>query len=268
MFLNLVFGSAVGGLFNWASHGFKNNAKGLGYFFTGAIAGAVSTGVASGVNVAMAGGNFWNGAIGMANGISSTGFLSGAAAGAASGFAGGFISGFGNSLTDGGNFERGILSGLGYGLEGGIAGGILGGVAGGIDALEKGTDFWDGTIKVSMDGAFSCMGNDLDGIWDKFKEEYQDFEGKYVGDFEGQHVYESKIMGTYSKNGGYRGFTRPNEGIFVGKKVFTGNSMNGCAMMQHEFGHVLQYKIVGTEKYYNIIAKESSCLDRYINSLG
>ena len=256
-FLNLVFGAAIGGLFNWASHGFKYNAKGLGYFFTGAIAGVVSTGIASGVNVAMAGGSFWNGAVGMANGISSTGFLSGAAASAASGFAGGFVSGFGNSLTDGGNFERGILSGLGYGLEGGIAGGILGGVAGGIDALEKGTDFWDGTIKVSMDGAFSCMGNDLDGIWDKLKEEYQDFEGKYVGDFEGQHVYESKIMGTYSKNGGYRGFTRPDEGIFVGKKVFTGNSMNGRAMMQHEFGHVLQYRIVGEEKYYKIIAKES-----------
>ena len=89
--MNLVFGAAIGGLFNWASHGFKYNAKGLGYFFTGVIAGAVSTRIASGVNVAMAGGSFWNGAIGMANGISSTGFLSGAAAGAASGFAGGFI---------------------------------------------------------------------------------------------------------------------------------------------------------------------------------
>ena len=257
-FWNVVFGAAVGGLFNWASHGFKYNAKGLGYFFTGAVAGAVSTGVASGVNVAMAGGNFWNGAAGMANGISSTGFLSGAASGAASGFAGGFISGFGNSLIGGGCLEGSILLGLEYGLEGGFAGGILSGVTGGIDALDKGTDFWNGSIKVSMDGAFSCVGTDSDGIWDKLKEECQDFVGKYVGDFEGQRVYESKILGTYSENGGYRGFTRPDKGIFVGKKVFTGNSMNGRAMMQHEFGHVLQYRIVGAEKYYNIIAKESS----------
>ena len=79
-----------------------------------------------------------------------------------------------------------------------------------------------------------------------------------MGDYEGQPVYESKILGTYSEKGGYRGFTRPDEGIFVGKKVFTGNSMNGRAMMQHEFGHVLQYRIVGAEKYYNVIAKESS----------
>lgn len=257
-FWNLAFGAAIGGLFNWASHGFKFNAKGIGYFFTGAVAGAISTGIASGVNVAMAGGSFWAGAAGMANGISSTGFLSGAAAGAASGFAGGFVSGFGNSLIDGSSFEKGILTGLDYGLESGFAGGIFGGIAAGIDALDKGTNFWDGTIKVSMDGAFSCMGNDLEGIWDNLKEECQDFVGKYVGDYEGQPVYESKILGTYSEKGGYRGFTRPDEGIFVGKKVFTGNSMNGRAMMQHEFGHVLQYRIVGAEKYYNVIAKESS----------
>lgn len=257
-FWNLAFGAAIGGLFNWASHGFKFNAKGIGYFFTGAVAGAISTGIASGVNVAMAGGSFWAGAAGMANGISSTGFLSGAASGAASGFAGGFVSGFGNSLIDGSSFEKGILTGLDYGLESGFAGGIFGGIAAGIDALDKGTNFWDGTIKVSMDGAFSCMGNDLEGIWDNLKEECQDFVGKYVGDYEGQPVYESKILGTYSEKGGYRGFTRPDEGIFVGKKVFTGNSMNGRAMMQHEFGHVLQYRIVGAEKYYNVIAKESS----------
>ena len=256
-FWNIVFGAAVGGLFNWASHGFKYNAKGLGYFFTGAVAGAISTGVASGVNVAMAGGNFWSGAAGMADGISSTGFLSGAAAGAASGFAGGFISGLGNSLTDGDSFERSILYGLDYGLEGGLAGGIFSGIAGGIDALEKGTDFWDGTIKVSMDGAFSCMGNDLDGIWDKLKEECQDFVGKYVGDFEGQHVYESKVLGECSSGKNYRGYTLPNKGIFVGKKVFTGGSINGRAMMQHEFGHILQCRLVGEEKYYKIIAKES-----------
>lgn len=27
--------------------------------------------------------------------------------------------------------------------------------------------------------------------------------------------------------------------------------------MQHEFGHVLQYRIVGLKKYYTVIAKES-----------
>lgn len=96
-FWHLIIGAAIGGVFNWASHGFQLNAKGLGYFATGAVAGAVGAGLASGVNVAMAGGNFWTGAAGLAKGIASTGFLAGAASGASAGFAGGFILGTGNS---------------------------------------------------------------------------------------------------------------------------------------------------------------------------
>ena len=74
-FWHLIIGAAIGGVVNWATHGFKFNAKGLGYFATGAVAGAVGAGIASGVNVAMAGGNFWTGAAGLAKGVSSTGFL-------------------------------------------------------------------------------------------------------------------------------------------------------------------------------------------------
>ena len=51
--------------------------------------------------------------------------------------------------------------------------------------------------------------------------------------------------------------TFPDRGICVGKGVFTGCSENGRAMMQHEFGHVLQYRIVGKSNYYKVIAKES-----------
>ncbi len=200
----------------------------------------------------MAGGSFWTGAAGMANGVSSTGFLSGAAAGAASGFAGGFVSGFGNSLTDGGSFGKSILTGLDYGLESGLAGGILGGVTGGIDALDKGTDFWDGTTHADIDGAYACISNN--GMFDKMP---HSIVGKYVGDFEGQHVFESKLLGLCADGKSYSGFTLPDKGIFVGKKVFTGNSINGHVMLQHEFGHVLQYRIVGTKKYYMVIAKES-----------
>ena len=36
-FWNLIIGAAIGGVFNWASHGFQLNAKGLGYFATGAV---------------------------------------------------------------------------------------------------------------------------------------------------------------------------------------------------------------------------------------
>ena len=143
-FWNLIIGAAIGGIFNWASHGFQLNAKGLGYFATGAVAGAVGAGLASGVNVAMAGGNFWTGAAGLAKGIASTGFLAGAASGTSAGFAGGFISGAGNSWVGGSSFGKSLLTGLGSGSIGALEGGIAGGLIGGFDALDKGTSFWTG----------------------------------------------------------------------------------------------------------------------------
>lgn len=155
-FWNLIIGAAIGGIFNWASHGFQLNAKGLGYFATGAVAGAVGAGLASGVNVAMAGGNFWTGAAGLAKGIASTGFLAGAASGASAGFAGGFISGAGNSWVGGSSFGKGLLAGLGSGGLGTLEGGIAGGLIGGLDALDKGTSFWTGNTSIEITGAYAC----------------------------------------------------------------------------------------------------------------
>ena len=54
-FFHLIIGAIVGGIFNWASHGFQFNAKGLGYFAVGAIAGAVGAGIGAGISSAIAG---------------------------------------------------------------------------------------------------------------------------------------------------------------------------------------------------------------------
>ena len=251
-FWNLVIGAAIGGVFNWAAHGFQFNAKGLGYFATGAVAGAIGTGVASGINVAMAGGSFWTGAAGLAQGVASTGFWAGAATGAGAGFAGGFVLGAGNSWTEGKCFGNGLLNGLKSGGINALEGGIAGGIISGFDALEKGTNFWTGTGTFDMTGAMGCKGclpKDIN-IAGKIKV-------KYVGRFEGQNVYESKLLGTFSYKGSYSGFTLPDLGIYVGKGVFTLNQQAGLAMMQHEFGHVLQYRIIGFKDYYGVIAKES-----------
>ena len=43
--------------------------------------------------------------------------------------------------------------------------------------------------------------------------------GKYVGVFEGQSVFESDLLGTYSDYGGFSGFTLPDRGICVGTGV-------------------------------------------------
>ena len=250
-FWNLIIGAAIGGLFNWASHGFQLNAKGLGYFATGAVAGAVGAGLASGVNVAMAGGNFWTGAAGLAKGIASTGFLAGAASGASAGFAGGFIYGAGNSWVDGHSFGKGLLAGLGSGSLGALEGGIAGGLIGGLDALDKGTNFWTGKASFNTTGAMACT----EGAPSDFK--IGDIiDVKYKGMFEGQYVYESKQLGTYA-SGNYAGFTLPDQGIVVGDGVFSSGKKGGLAMLQHEFGHVLQYRKVGAIDYYDVIAKES-----------
>jgi len=44
-FWNLIIGGLIGGTFNWITHGCKFNAKGLGYFGVGALAGALGAGI-------------------------------------------------------------------------------------------------------------------------------------------------------------------------------------------------------------------------------
>lgn len=250
-FWNFIIGAAIGGIVNWATHGCKFNAKGLGYFATGAVAGAVGAGVASGMNVAMAGGSFWSGAAGLAHGVASTGFIAGAVTGASSGFAGGFLSGAGNAWVGGRSFGNGLLSGLVIGGTGALGGGVTGGLIDGFSALGKGVNFWTGKAKFDLDGAYSCsscMSSDL-------KVGESTITGKYVGKFEGQKVFESKLLGNI--DGHYRAFTAPERGIIVAKGVFTSGKKDGVALLQHEFGHILQYRMVGSDAYWNVIAPES-----------
>lgn len=250
-FLNLIVGAAIGGVFNWILHEGQFNAKGLGYFFVGSVAGAVSAGISSGVNVAMAGGNFWTGAAGLANGISSTGFLTGAASGACAGFAGSFLSAAGNSWIEGNGFGNGLWNGFKSGGVGTLFGGISGGISGGLDALDKGTNFWTGNVKLDLDGAYSCS----ECMSADFKVGEKTITGKYVGQFEGQNVFESSKLGNIDND--FRGFTVPERGIIVAEGVFTSGKKNGMAMMQHEFGHILQYRKIGSYAYWHVIAPES-----------
>lgn len=250
-FWNLIIGAAIGGVFNWITHGCQFNAKGLGYFTTGALAGSVGAGIASGTSVAMAGGNFWSGFAGLANGISSTGFWAGAVTSASSGFAGGFLSGMGNSLVEGKNIGKSLTSGFLMGAEDALIGGISGGIFGGFDALDKNTNFWSGTADFDVNGAYSCS----DCMPSDYKIGESTITGRYVGTFEGQKVFESKMLGNIKSN--YRAFTVPDQGIIVADGVFTSGKDIGKAMMQHEFGHVLQYRKVGSYAYWHVIAPES-----------
>lgn len=248
-FFGLIVGAIIGGVINVAlnAKNISNVWQGLAYFGIGAAAGALSAGIGSGVNVAMAGGSFGAGFMGTATGISSTGFISGALTGAASGFAGGFVTNSGNAWMSGAGFGEGLWAGVKAGGIGALSGGLIGGVAGGIDALIKKTNFWTGNTTIDLSNSYAASGTTIGE---------NTITVKYVGKFEGVDVYETGMAGDiYGTK--YGGITIPERGIIVGKGVFTSGLQKGAAMMQHEYGHILQYLRVGPKAYYSIIAPES-----------
>lgn len=245
-FLHLLIGAAIGGFTNWMLNRCQWNASGLGYFGVGAFSTAFSSGVASGINVALAGGNFWTGAAGLSKGVSSTGFFAGMATGISSGFTGGFFSAAGNSWINGHGFAEGLMTGLRSGGIGALVNGLLGGLHGGLDALNKGANFWTGNAFFNLNGVYASSG---------FQIGESTITGKFVGRFEGVNVFESKSLG--SINNEFGGITIPERGIIVGEGVFTSHKKYGTALVQHEFGHILQYREVGPHAYWGIIAPES-----------
>lgn len=248
----LVAAAIWGGFGNvFANFDNIDNAGGFfSYFGIGAAAGAVGACVGAGVNAALAGGSFWAGFTGTAGGISSTGFFAGAATGAAGGFAGGFMASAGNSWLNGSGFGNGLLNGLQGAIGEAVSDGIFGGILGGIDALIKHTNFFTGIRKFDPKGA--CFCTECCSL---------DFEmpepifGKYRGTFEGVSVFESKRLGNIFD--GAFGVTIPPYGIVVGDGAFTRGFLKGKALVQHEYGHYLQYNLVHFKAYYQIIALES-----------
>ena len=117
-----------------------------------------------------------------------------------------------------------------------MVGGIAGGLLGGLDALDKGTNFWTGKTSLDLSQGYAASVN--------FKISETTVTGKYAGTYKGQNVFESSKLGSY-KTGKYSGVTIPERGIIVGKGVFTYRAKEGMAMMQHEFGHILEYRHIG-----------------------
>ncbi len=239
--VHLAIGAILGGTMNWISNGAQFNKQGLGAFGVGALAGALGAGIGSGVNVAMAGGSFGTGFAGTATGVASTGFLSGAATGASAGFTNGLVSGTGNSLIAGNSLNSSVESGLKTGGIQGLSAGLSGGLFGGLNAQSKDLNFWNGTAKINITSA----GADGD-IFTKM------IKGRYVGEYEKVNVFESSALG---EGYGSAGITLPDRGIFVGKDVFTKNL--DPWLMKHEFGHILQARLVGIGPFYSEVGVPS-----------
>ena len=133
-FWHIVIGAAIGGLFNWISHGCNFNAKGLGYFATGAAVGALS-----------AMGGAWSAATFKAVGVAAGAGI-GAVSGGIIGGGSSFLLNGGNNLIGGNNFfdnwKSSLISGA---ITGAITGAIGGGITGGKEALQQGKNVWWGT---------------------------------------------------------------------------------------------------------------------------
>ena len=149
-FIHLIIGAVVGGIVNWATHGFQFNAKGLGYFAVGAAVGTLSA-----MGGAWAAATFK--AVGVAAGVG-IGTVSGAAIGGGSSF---LLNG-GNNLIAGNNFFNNWKSSLISGaVNGAITGAIGGGITGGKEALKQGKNVWWGNEVANKRTQWSLVNTDL-----------------------------------------------------------------------------------------------------------
>ncbi len=193
---HLVVGAAIGGFANWLANGAQFNAKGLGYFGVGALAGGLSAGIGAGVGAALAGnaaagGGFAAGFMGTAA-ISSTGFVAGAISGAAAGFTNGLVSGTGNQLIEGKKFGDAFVNGgLAQAWRQGLGGAAVGGIMGSIDAIlnkedwltgstKKGYAFTDGDNVFSESGLLNDKGIKLNDSYAPQKVEIKAPGGRYT----------------------------------------------------------------------------------------
>lgn len=190
----------------------------------------------------MAGGSFVGGALGTTT-VASTGFFAGAVSGAGAGAVGGFINGTGNSLLAGNDFSTAFEKGGHDALYGAAFGGITGGISGGIDALTKDVNFFTGKANFDISDGVGAH---------NVPKDLRLLKAKYVGDFEGVNMYESAKLGSGYGSGGV---TLPGQGIIVGKHTYS--RAYDMGLVKHEFGHILQSRVVGYKSFYSVIGKKS-----------
>jgi hypothetical protein len=216
-FWHLIIGAAIGGIVNWITHGAKFNAKGLGHFGVGALAGAFGAGIGAGISSALpvastTSGGFAAGFLGTSAATTATSsFASGALIGGGAGLSSGFTTGFGNALLDGKNFGQALGQGGIYGLIGGVSGVAIGGLWSGIDAVRDGRNFWHGgrlTTDVSMpipqgyqNGTYDCNYEVAEQIDAYYGNNRSDTYFQSLERGQGQGLRGSEIAKMYGKAG-------------------------------------------------------------------
>jgi len=75
---------------------------------------------------------------------------------------------------------------------------------------------------------------------------------KYIGLFEGVRIYESSRLGEGYNCGG---IALPGIGIIVGVGAFS--EKKDIGLVQHEYGHILQYRLIGWLRFYLFVGLPS-----------
>lgn len=200
-------------------------------------------------------------AVGNAIGSSFGGFYAGALQGAAGGAAGGFAGGSIGAWMNGASFGDGLLAGLKGAGMGAAIGGMFGGISKGIDAVKNGkANFWDGHVDIDLSNGYAAT--NLKGLMLG-----KTLKAIYKGMFKDARMYESKLLGNVKSSGGV---TLPMD-IVVGEGVYNSSTDFCMGIKQHEYGHILQYKALGSidALYYDVIGMPSlgsATLDGLSNS--
>jgi RHS repeat-associated protein len=249
----LLFGAALGAGFNiWQnSDNIHCFGDALFYGFAGAGAGSLGGWIGPSAAVSL--------------GLGATGAIAGSVAGAITGYISSTIGGTLNAAYSG-DFSKFSLGSIFTQTAFSAA---IGGIMGGIDAVSKNTNFFTGGIKEELFGACYCSTCNSSG----FSLGESTITGTYVGTVDGVPVFETKKFGSVIKKqaDGYyhfRGITIPKRGIIVAQGAYSSGKDIGTALVQHEFGHILQCRMYGSYAYYHIIAPESMANCIYSNAMG
>lgn len=252
---HLIIGAAVGGTINVLTNLKSINGdfgKGVAYFGIGALAGALSAGVGSGISSVLWEGSFSAGFFGTAAARTAlTSFETGSIIGAASGFTGGFVTCSGNAWMAGDSFSKGLGKGFLGGLVGGASGYVLGGLSGGWDAVRHHRDFYSGDILSAQEKLDVLVGVNLPDLESLGDADAQLYSAKNLVSDNGTPDYGKCVPGKIDRIDGESGLPGDFTIIHRNNKIYIRNdrieqAWNGnreaLETIGHEWIHGVQYR--------------------------
>lgn len=265
-FWHNVIGAVIGGVVNWATHGFKFSAQGLAYFGIGALAGAAGGFAVQAVAGALGTATTFGGSV--ANGV---------LIGTSGGFAGGFVGGAGNTWMNGADFGQGLGVGLIGGGYGALGGALIGGISGGILYQRQISVFQKGNAVLEIDGGKPVPVTDQ-FLSDAQKVWYKNAPMDKVKAFTVENVPDNVFVGEGADAAGATraisrgGILTGRSNVYFNKDLAFSSAKQLFFTMGHEFVHVSQFAALAGQSASILTPDFISMLEfhayGYQNSLG